>query len=248
MLTLCFCPVVSSIFLLLFSSSNLSRRRLDVYHTSTHGVDLVQIYDSCLKRAARGLLKMQDPKITKKFAILCTIAQLWRAVSSQLRHILTIGKNLVNSSISSTCPHNMVNIGPLTAEIGLPVRGTSRHISMGFMSWLRYCTDVGHRRPIKLCTMFGRLLGWYTIYTFSGALTRWQNFARCRIHFTSQSCILLYWQRYCTALEQRLSAKLCGMVHGMELRNFRRGHHLYLAGRPSRWALAHILVVCLSVC
>ena len=29
----------------------------------------------------------------------------------------------------------------------------------------------------------------------------------------------------------------------MELRNFRRGHHLYSAGRPSRWASAHILQV-----
>ena len=28
----------------------------------------------------------------------------------------------------------------------------------------------------------------------------------------------------------------------MELRNFRRGRHLYSAGRPSRWASAHILV------
>jgi len=34
--------VVSSFFLL-FSSSNLSPRRLDVYHTSTHGVALVRI-------------------------------------------------------------------------------------------------------------------------------------------------------------------------------------------------------------
>ena len=32
-----------SIFLLLFSSPNLSRRRLDVYHTSTYGVALVRI-------------------------------------------------------------------------------------------------------------------------------------------------------------------------------------------------------------
>jgi len=30
---------------------------------------------------------------------------------------------------------------------------------------------------------------------------------------------------------------------GMELRNFRTGRHLYSAGRPSRWASAHILVV-----
>jgi len=37
-----FRPVVSSFFLL-FSSPNLSRRRLDVYHTSTHGLALVRI-------------------------------------------------------------------------------------------------------------------------------------------------------------------------------------------------------------
>jgi len=33
-------------------------------------------------------------------------------------------KNLLNSNISSTCPHNMVNFGPLTAEIGWWVWGT----------------------------------------------------------------------------------------------------------------------------
>ena len=39
-----FCPVVSSIYLSsFFSSPNLSCRRLDVYHTSTHGVALVRI-------------------------------------------------------------------------------------------------------------------------------------------------------------------------------------------------------------
>jgi len=32
-----------SIYLLFYSSSNLSGRRLDVYYTSTHGVALVQI-------------------------------------------------------------------------------------------------------------------------------------------------------------------------------------------------------------
>jgi len=31
---------------------------------------------------------------------------------------------LLNSNISSICPHNMANFGPLTAEIGLPVWGT----------------------------------------------------------------------------------------------------------------------------
>jgi len=46
------------------------------------------------------------------------------------------------------------------------------------------------------------------IYTFSGALSPWQNFARYKIHFTSKSCIRLYWQHYCTALQQWASAKL----------------------------------------
>ena len=40
--TLYFAAVVSSLFLL-FSSPNFSGRRLDVYHTSTHGIALLQI-------------------------------------------------------------------------------------------------------------------------------------------------------------------------------------------------------------
>jgi len=52
-----------------FSSPNLSRRRLDVYHTSTHGVDLVRISDAGLKRTARGSLKIQDAKTSPKIAI-----------------------------------------------------------------------------------------------------------------------------------------------------------------------------------
>jgi len=52
-----------------FSSPDLSRRRLDVYHTSTHDVALVQIYDAGLKRAARGLPKIQEAKNRQKFAI-----------------------------------------------------------------------------------------------------------------------------------------------------------------------------------
>ena len=53
----------------LFSSPNLSGRRLDVYHTSTHGVALVRIQNAGLKYAARGSLEMQDPKNRQKVAI-----------------------------------------------------------------------------------------------------------------------------------------------------------------------------------
>jgi len=107
--------------------------------------------------------------------------------------------------------------------------------------------------------LLGRFLGRYTIYhTFSAAFAPWRNFAMCKVHFTYKSFVLLYWQHYCTALEQRASAKLCCLVQGMELRNFimcwcavkkllthslyRRGRLLYSAGRPSRWASGHILV------
>jgi len=101
-----------------------------------------------------------------------------------------------------------------------------QQISTGFAFWLHYCSDVVHRRPTKLCTMFVRLLGCYIMYTLAGAFAPWRHFASCKIHFASKSCVLLYWQCYCTAREQRPSAKLCGVVQWMELRNFRRGRHL----------------------
>ena len=70
--------------------------------------------------AARWKYRMQVAKNRH----LGTIAQLCRATSSQLRHVSTIGKNLLSSNMSSRCPHNMVNFGPLTAEIGSRVWGT----------------------------------------------------------------------------------------------------------------------------
>jgi len=63
---------VISIFFLLsvfLSSPNLSRRRVDVCHTATHGVALVRLSDAGLKRAARGSLQIQDAKKSPKIAI-----------------------------------------------------------------------------------------------------------------------------------------------------------------------------------
>ena len=101
-----------------------------------------------------------------------TIAQLRRAISSQLRHRSTIGKNLLSSNIPSTCTHNMVNFGPLAAEIASLVWGTPA------------------------------------------------NFNKLRV--------------------------LASLLHGTlvvgvsQTAALNRGRHLYSAGRPSRWALAHI--------
>ena len=94
-----------------------------------------------------------------------TIAQLCRAISSQLRHVSTIGKNLLSGNISPTCPYNMVNFGLLAAEI----------IS----------------------------LVWGTPANFIGFLV------------------------------------LAALLHS-HTAALNRGRHLYSAGRPSRWALAHI--------
>jgi len=93
---------------------------MDVYHTSTHGVVLVRILNADLKCAARGSLEMQDKKLAKN-RHLGTIAQLCRAISSQ--RIDNREKDL-SSSMSCRNPHNMVNFGPLTAEIGSRVWGT----------------------------------------------------------------------------------------------------------------------------
>ena len=107
-----------------FSSPNLSRRRLDVCHTSTHGVALVQILDAGLKPAARGSLKTQDAKKSRKIAIW---ALSHNFVGLYLRNEGTYRqseKNLLSSDMSSTCSHIMVNFGLLGAEIGWPVWGT----------------------------------------------------------------------------------------------------------------------------
>ena len=41
--------------------------------------------------------------------------------------------------MSSTCPHNVVNFGPLAAEIDPVVWGAPAN-STRFVSWQRYCT------------------------------------------------------------------------------------------------------------
>ena len=81
----------------------------------THGVALVQIENAGLKRAGGK----KSPKIRH----LGTIQQVCLAISSQLRHISTMGKNLLNSN-SPTWPYNMVNFGLLAAEIVSLVWGT----------------------------------------------------------------------------------------------------------------------------
>jgi len=100
-----------------FSSPNLSRRRLNVCHTSTHGVALVRISDAGLKRAAHGSLQIQDAKCRQKSPFAHHRTTLSGYIFATKAHINNRKKNLLSSNISSRCPHNMVNFGPLVAEI-----------------------------------------------------------------------------------------------------------------------------------
>jgi len=76
--------------------------------------------ETCCTRLAGNTGRKNDAKNRH----LGTITQLCRAVSSQVRHISTIGKKLLSSNMSSTCPHNMVNFDHLAAEICWRVWGT----------------------------------------------------------------------------------------------------------------------------
>jgi len=124
-------------------------------------------------------------------------------------------KNLLSSNISSTCPHNMLNFGPLAAEIGPVLWGTPAN-SNGF----RILASLLQRR----CSMEANQTlhdVWpspalvHYIYIFGGfcSLTEFcyvQNSLRIQV---LHSPILV-------ALLHSTPAKLCGTVQGMELQNF----------------------------
>ena len=227
-------------FFFFFSSPNLSCCRLDVYHTSAQGVALVRIYNTGLKCAARGWMKIGDAKIAKH-SLFGHHRTILSGCIFATKACIDNRKTFLNSSISSIHSHNMVNFGPLVAEIGLPVWGTPANFN-GFLvlpSLLQRRRSPEANHTLQYVWPSPGLVHYRYIF---GAVDPWRNFTRCKTHFASKSCVLLHWQRYCTALQQRASAKLCDVVQGMELRNFCRGRNLYLAGRPSCWASAHILV------
>ena len=114
------------------------------------------------------LTETQDAKNCQKFAI-CAPSHKFVRLSSQLRHVSTLGrKNLLNINNSSTCPHNMVNFSPLTAEIGSLVCGTPPNFNRFRVleSLLHLCRSLEANQS---CTMFGHLLGCYSIYISGGS-------------------------------------------------------------------------------
>jgi len=132
----------------------------------------------------------------------------------------------INQQYLRHMPHNMANFGPLAAEIGSGVWGTPANFN-GFCvlpSLLQRCRSPKANQTLHDAWPSPGLV--HYIYIFGGSCSLIEFFHVQKMHFASKSCVLVYWQRYCAALQQRASAKLCGVVKGMELRNFRRRRHL----------------------
>jgi len=130
--------LLSFFFPLLAYSQQSQIRCLPYFHTWCGlSANLRCRSETCCTRLAEKHRTQKYPKIRH----LRTIAQLCWAISSELRHTSTIRKKLLNSSISSTCPHNIVNSGPLTAEIGWRAWGTPANFN-GF----RVLASLLHRR------------------------------------------------------------------------------------------------------
>jgi len=100
-------------------------------------------------RAARWKYSTQK---SPKSRHLGTIPQLCRAISSQLRHVSTIGKQFVKQQYNHspyvltiwwTSAHQRLRS---VGEFGAPLK-----ISTGFASWLRYCTAFQYWASAKLC-------------------------------------------------------------------------------------------------
>ena len=134
----------------------------------------------------------------------------------------------------------MVNFGPLAAEICWRVWGTPANFNAFrvFFSLLHQCRSLDANQTLHVWPSPG-LIHYIYIFGVSCPLTEFcqvQNSLCIQVLPSPILAALLHGM----AIEQRASAKICGMLQEMELRNFRTGRHLYSAGRPSRWALAHI--------
>jgi len=106
-------------------------------------------------------------------------------------------------NISSTCSHNMLNFSSLTTEIGWQV-------------WAPHQISLLHRccsREINQTL--------HDVWPSPGLLPA--NGISPGAKFTLGLSLAFSYigHRYCSVLEQCASAKLCGVVQGIELRNFR---------------------------
>jgi len=124
------------------------------------------------------------------------------------KDVSTIGKNLLSSSISCTCPHNMVNFSLLAAEIVSLVWGTPANFN-GFRvlaSLLQRRRSTEANQTFRNVWPLPGLVDY--IYIFGGCCSVTEF---CQVQHSLcvlPSLALSYSHRYCTAVEQWARAKL----------------------------------------
>jgi len=148
-----------------------------------------------LRAARRKYSTQKSPKSRH----LSTIPQVCRAISSQLKHVSAIGKKkLVKQQyISSTCPRNMVNFGPLAAEIVSLLWGTPANFN-GFrvLAALLHGTPVvGVSQTLRRWTegatcirQGGHYIGHWPTFLVNSKM-EWCTSVQ---HFTTNSMIIYY--------------------------------------------------------
>jgi len=182
------------------------------------------------KRLAENTGGKQSPKICH----LGTIAQICRAVSSQLRHVSKIGKNLLNINISSRCPHNMANVGPLMAEIGLPVWGTPAKFQwVSRIGFVTAATSLTEGQPNFARCLAVSWAGTLCI-DFGEFLPRSGNLPSAKLTLRPKLALFYF---------DSVTAQHSSSGRQPNFAALSRGRYLYSAGRPSRSALAHILLI-----
>jgi len=157
----------------------------------------------------------------------------WRSCWVEQRHVSKIGKTLLSSNISSTCPHSMVNFGPLAAEIGPVVRDSPANFN-----GLRFLASLLQRRR---STESNQTL--HNVWPLPGLVDYIYIFGGCCpvtefFQVQNSLCVLEVLRSPIGSVTARHSSS------GREP-NFAAlstGRHLYSAERPSCWALARILV------
>jgi len=95
--------------------------------------------ETCCTRLTENSGRKKSPKNCH----LGTLAQFCQAISSQLGHVLTIGKKLVKQQYLLHVSHNMVNFGLLAAELCCRVWGTPANFNwFRILPLLLHCTVV----------------------------------------------------------------------------------------------------------
>jgi len=129
-----------------------------------------------------------------------TIAQLCQAISSQLRHVLTIGEKLVKERY-------LLHMSSQYGELRL-TSGRGRFGSLGHPSKFQRRSHLGFITAATSLTGGQPNFAWCLAVFWAG--TRYIDYRRllppdgilpgAKIHFTSKSRVLLHLQQYCTAL------------------------------------------------